>query len=484
MHLKSIAELSKHLHAKQISSVELTQHFLSRIKQYEPRINSLITLTAELALEQAQQADVNLANTNAGALTGIPFIHKDNFCTLGVKTSAGSKMLDNFIAPYNATVTQKLYNAGMPMLGKANMDEFAMGSSNENSYYGPVNNPWNLHTVPGGSSGGSAAAVAAGFAPMATATDTGGSIRQPAAFCGLTGLKPTYGRVSRWGIIAYASSLDQAGIMAHRAEDVAWLMNVIAGFDAHDATSISTPVPDYTASLNASLHGIRVGIPKEYFAEGLDPEIATCILDAAKELQKLGATLHDISLPSTHLAIPAYYVIAPAECASNLARFDGVRYGYRCEAPKDLNDLYQRSRGEGFGTETKRRILIGTYMLSAGYYQAYYVKAQKIRQLICNEFNTTFKTVDVILSPTAPTVAFPHQTKSNDPISMYLSDVYTVATNMTGLPGISLPAGFVNKLPIGLQLVGNHCAEAKILNIAHRYQQVTDWHNYRAEGFT
>ena len=392
-------------------------------------------------------------------------------------------MLDNFVAPYDATVVRNLKTAGVVMVGKTNMDEFAMGSSNETSYYGPVKNPWNLAYVPGGSSGGSAAAVAAGLVPGATGTDTGGSIRQPAALCNITGLKPTYGRVSRYGMIAFASSLDQGGPFAKTAEDTAILLNAMAGFDEHDSTSINQPVPDYTASLNDSIKGVRIGLPKEYFSEGLNSDVAKVIEAAVKEYEKLGAVIQEISLPNTSLSVPAYYVIAPAECSSNLARYDGVRYGYRCENPIDLEDLYKRSRSEGFGSEVKRRIMIGTYVLSAGYYDAYYLKAQKVRRLIRDDFVEAFKKVDVILGPTTPTAPFKIGEKTSDPVSMYLSDIYTIAVNLAGLPGISVPAGFVNNLPIGMQLIGNLFGEAKLLNIAHAYQKATDWHKRIPEGF-
>ena len=483
MHRKTIAELAQELHAKKISSKELTQLFIKRINELDKKLNSFITVTEEHALQAAQAADQQLAKGQATVLTGIPIAHKDIFCTDGFKTSCGSLMLDNFIAPYDATFVKKLKNAGTIMLGKTNMDEFAMGSSNETSYYGPVKNPWDLARVPGGSSGGSAAAVAACLTPAASGTDTGGSIRQPAALCGLTGLKPTYGRVSRYGMIAFASSLDQGGMLARTAEDVAILMNAIAGFDEHDSTSIDHPVPDYTKTLNDPIKGLRIGLPKEYFSEGLNPEVAKAIESAIKEYEKLGATVHEITLPNTHLSAPAYYVIAPAECSSNLARYDGVRFGYRCKNPKNLEDLYKRSRSEGFGSEVKRRIMIGTYVLSAGYYDAYYIKAQKVRQLIRNDFVEAFKKVDVILSPTAPTPAFKIGEKASDPISMYLSDVYTIAVNLAGLPALSVPAGFVNQLPIGMQLIGNLFGEAKLLNVAHAYQKVTDWHQQIPEEF-
>ncbi len=483
MQHKTIKELSTALAEKKISSVELTQLFLDRIKQHDKKLNCFITVTDEYALSAAKAADEKRAQGKAGALTGIPIAQKDIFCTDGVKTTCGSKMLDNFIAPYNATSVEKFIQAGTVMLGKTNMDEFAMGSSDENSFYGPVKNPWNTECVPGGSSGGSAAAVAACLAPGATGTDTGGSIRQPAALSGITGIKPTYGRVSRYGMIAFASSLDQGGVFARTAEDAAMLLGAMAGFDPNDSTSVNQPVPDYTATLNDSIKGLRIGLPKEYFSEGLNPEVGKLIEAAIKEYEKMGATFEEISLPNTSLSGPAYYVIAPAECSSNLARYDGVRYGYRCENPKDLEDMYKRSRSEGFGSEVKRRIMIGTYVLSAGYYDAYYLKAQQIRRLICNDFNEAFKKVDLILSPTAPTPAFKLGEKMDDPVSMYLSDIYTIAVNLAGLPGISVPAGFVNKLPVGMQLIGNLFGEAKILNVAHQYQLATDWHKQIPEGY-
>jgi len=476
MHKQTIAQLSASLATGAFSSEELTRALLERIEQFNPGLNAFITVTEDAALAQARAADERRRQGQAGPLTGIPLAHKDIFCTLGVRTSCGSRMLDRFIAPYDATVVAKLNAAGMVMLGKTNMDEFAMGSSNENSFYGPVRNPWDLDAVPGGSSGGSAAAVAARLTPAATGTDTGGSIRQPAALCGLTGIKPTYGRVSRWGMIAYASSLDQGGPLARTAEDCALLLGAMAGFDPRDSTSVDRPVPDYVAALDRPLDGLRIGLPKEYFGEGLDGAVARTVEAAVAEYRKLGATVRDITLPNTHLAIPAYYVIAPAECSSNLARFDGVRYGHRCANPKDLLDLYTRSRAEGFGPEVTRRILVGTFALSAGYYDAYYLKAQQIRRLISNDFRQAFAQVDVIVGPTSPTVAFNLGEKVDDPVTMYLSDIYTIAVNLAGLPGLSLPVGCVGQRPVGLQLIGNYFAEDRLLNAAHRYQQVTAWH--------
>ncbi len=483
MKAKTIAELAHGLAEGEFSSIELTRHYLNRIKQFNEQTRAFITVTEEQALAQAKQADACRSKQQAGKLTGIPIAHKDIFCTEGVKTSCASKMLDNFIAPYNATVVEKLNAAGTVMLGKTNMDEFAMGSSNENSFYGAVSNPWDLHRVPGGSSGGSAVAVAGDLVPAATGTDTGGSIRQPAAFCGITGLKPTYGRISRWGMIAFASSLDQAGPMTHTAEDAALLLNAMAGFDEKDSTSLNREVPDYTASLHDKLEGLKIGLPKQFFAEGLDSGIEQAIQAAIAELSKLGCSFHDIEFPNAKLAIPTYYVIAPAECSSNLSRFDGVRFGYRCEDPQNLEDLYKRSRGEGFGSEVKRRIMLGTYVLSAGYYDAYYVQAQKARRLIKQDFMNAFETVDLILGPTTPTPAFKKGEKSNDPVTMYLNDIYTIGTNLAGLPGISIPAGFVNGLPVGLQLTAPYFAEAKLLNAGHQFQQVTDWHQQRPENF-
>lgn len=476
MHDKTVAELSIGLANKDFSSVELTGHFLDRIKRLDSHYNSFISVTEEQALRQAQAADSQIANGQASTLTGIPIAHKDIFCTQGVRTSCGSKMLDNFIPPYNATVIEKFNQSGAVSLGKTNMDEFAMGSSNETSYYGPVKNPWKDNCVPGGSSGGSAAAIAASLAPATTGTDTGGSIRQPAALCGITGLKPTYGRVSRYGMIAFASSLDQGGPMTRDAKDAALLLNVMAGHDHRDSTSADREVPDYTQTLNDDINGLTIGLPKEYFGEGLDPAIAESVQAAVKEYEALGATVKEISLPNTHLAVPCYYIIAPSEASANLSRFDGVRYGYRCKDPKDLMDLYTRTREEGFGEEVKRRILVGTYALSAGFYDAYYKKAQQIRRLIKNDFVAAFEQVDVIMGPTVPNTAFELGEKSNDPVSMYLEDIYTISTNLAGLPGMSIPAGISQGKPVGLQLTGNYFAEAQLLNIANKFQQATDWH--------
>ena len=482
-HEKTLAELSAMLEAGEVTSVELTQTFLDRIKQYDGELNSFITLTEEQALAQAKAADEQRKAGNAGPLTGIPIAHKDIFCTLDVKTSCGSKMLDNFISPYNATVVEKMQAAGVVMLGKTNMDEFAMGSSNETSFYGPVKNPWNTNTVPGGSSGGSAASVAARLTPASTGTDTGGSIRQPASLCGITGLKPTYGRISRYGMIAFASSLDQAGPMAKTAEDCALLLNAMAGFDAKDSTSMERETEDYTAELNKPLAGLKIGLPKEYFGEGLDAGVAEVVEKAIQQYKELGAEVIDITLPNTSLAVPVYYVVAPAECSSNLSRFDGVRFGYRCKDPKNLEDLYKRSRGEGFGAEVKRRIMVGAYALSAGFYDAYYVKAQQLRRLISDDFTEAFKEVDVIMGPASPETAFNIGEKSDDPISMYLSDIYTIAVNLAGLPGISVPAGFSNNMPVGLQIIANNFEESRLLNVAHQYQQNTDWHKQSPEAF-
>ncbi|MDX1692126.1 MAG: Asp-tRNA(Asn)/Glu-tRNA(Gln) amidotransferase subunit GatA [Ketobacteraceae bacterium] len=483
MHDKTLTELSELLQSKAVSSVELTRHFLDRIKKHDGDLNSFITITEEQALAQAGKADELIASGNAGPLTGLPIAHKDIFCTRGIKTSCGSRMLDNFNAPYDATVVEKLANAGIVCLGKTNMDEFAMGSSNETSFYGPVRNPWHREHVPGGSSGGSAAAVGARLVPAATGTDTGGSIRQPASLCGITGLKPTYGRVSRWGMIAFASSLDQGGPMTQSVEDAALMLEAMAGFDTRDSTSIDQPVPDYRASLTGDISGLKIGLPEEFFQEGLSDEVRNVIDAAIKQYEAMGATIIKISLPNARLAVPAYYVIAPAEASSNLSRFDGVRFGYRCQAPENLVDLYERSRSEGFGEEVKRRIMVGTYALSAGYYDAYYLKAQKIRRLIKNDYDNAFKEVDVIMGPTAPTPGFRLGEKADDPVSMYLSDIYTIAVNLAGLPALTLPAGFAGGLPVGLQIIGRHFDETRLLNVGHRFQQETDWHRHLPENF-
>ena len=482
MYNLTLSELAAGLRSQQFSSVELTQAFLGRIRQHQD-LNAFISVCEDSALQQAQAADQLIAVGDAGLLAGIPIAQKDIFCTLGVKTSCGSKMLDNFIAPYNATVVEHFNQAGAVMLGKLNMDEFAMGSSNENSFYGPARNPWAMDCVPGGSSGGSAAAVAARLAPAVTGTDTGGSIRQPAAFCGITGLKPTYGRVSRYGMIAYASSLDQGGPMARSAEDAALLLQTMAGFDIKDSTSVNQAVPDYSAGLNDSLQGLKIGLPKQFFSAGLDNQMAATIQAAIEEYRKLGAEIQEVDMPNLELAIPAYYVIASAECSSNLSRYDGVRFGYRCQNPQDLADLYTRSRGEAFGPEVKRRILMGAYALSAGYYDAYYLKAQQVRRLISDDFKRALSEVDVLMGPVTPGTAFRIGEKTDDPIQMYLEDIYTIAINLAGLPAMSIPAGFIDGKPVGLHVIGKYFSEAKLLNIGHRYQQVTDWHLQVPKGF-
>ena len=482
MHDLSVSQLAEGLRNGEFSSVELTKHYVERMQKFKD-LNVFITELGERAILQAEHADKRIKEKNNGPLTGIPIASKDIFCMYGIKTSCGSKMLDNFYAPYDATVTHKLEQAGCITLGRTNMDEFAMGSSNESSYYGPVKNPWNTKCVPGGSSGGSAAAVAARIAPLATGTDTGGSIRQPAALCGITGLKPTYGRVSRYGMIAYASSLDQGGPFGVSAEDCAYLLQAIAGFDEKDSTSIDKEVPDYPRLLNDSIKGKVIGVPEEYFSEGLDAAVKESIEGAINWYEQQGCEIKTISLPNTNLAIPAYYVIAPAECSSNLSRYDGVRFGYRCQDPKDLRDLYDRSRSEAFGDEVKRRIMIGTYALSAGYYDAYYLKAQQIRRLISDDFRKAFEEVDVIIGPTTPEPAFKIGEKTDDPVKMYLSDIYTISINLAGLPAISLPCGFTNGLPIGMQLIGNYFEEDKLLSFAHQYQLDTDWHQQIPPGF-
>ncbi len=483
MHQFTLAEIARGLADKQFSAEELTRSLLARIAQLDPQLNSFISVTEDLALSQAKAADARRAAGESGALLGAPIAHKDLFCTQDVLTSCGSKILSGFKAPYNATVVEKLASAGAVTLGKLNMDEFAMGSANESSHYGAVKNPWDLTRVPGGSSGGSAAAVAARLLPAATGTDTGGSIRQPAALTNLTGIKPTYGRVSRWGMIAYASSLDQGGPLARTAEDCALMLQAMAGFDSKDSTSVDQPVDDYLAALSQPLAGLRIGLPKEYFGTGLDARIGEKVMAVVEALKKLGATVKDISLPNMQHAIPAYYVIAPAEASSNLSRFDGVRFGYRCENPKDLQDLYKRSRGEGFGAEVKRRIMVGTYALSAGYYDAYYLKAQKIRRLIKNDFVAAFNDVDVILGPTTPNLAWKLGEKNSDPVAAYLEDIYTITANLAGIPGLSMPAGFVDGLPVGVQLLAPYFQEGRLLNVAHQYQQVTDWHTQAPAGF-
>ncbi len=475
----SIAQQAQALRARATSAVELARRALEAARANEP-LNALITRADATALAAAERADAALAGGTTALLCGIPFVHKDIFCTNGIRTTCGSRMLEGFVPPYDATVVERLADA--VTIGKANMDEFAMGSSNENSHFGPVRNPWDTARVPGGSSGGSAAAVAAGIVPFATGTDTGGSIRQPAAFCGITGLKPTYGRVSRWGMIAFASSLDCGGVLARSAEDCAHVLAAIAGHDPRDATSMQRPVDDYVASLSTALHGLRIGVAREYFGAGVEDGVGSAVREALAQLEKRGAVLVDISLPHAQLAIPAYYVIAPSEASSNLARYDGVRFGHRCADPASLEDLYSRSRSEGFGAEVKRRILIGTYALSAGYYDAYYLRAQRVRRLIANDFAEAFRQVDLIAGPTAPTVAFKLGEKSSDPLAMYAADVNTVAVNLAGLPAISVPAGFSAGLPVGLQLIAPAFAEARLLAAAHEFQQLTDWHQRTPGG--
>ena len=478
----SLKDISQALEEKKFTSVELTQFFLNRVKKHNSSLNAFITVDEDKSLAMAAKSDQLIQSGKKNVLTGIPIAQKDIFCASGWKTTCGSKMLENFISPYNSTVIQKFNDAGAVNLGKTNMDEFAMGSSNETSYFGPVKNPWNLDYVPGGSSGGSAAAVAARLAPAATGTDTGGSIRQPASLCGFTGLKPTYGLVSRYGMIAFASSLDQAGPMAISAEDCGLMLDVMTGHDSKDSTSINRKKENYTNSLDEKIDGLRVGVPKEFFGDGLSVNVQKVIEDALKQYEKLGAKIVDVSLPNNHLAIPAYYVIAPAEASSNLSRYDGVRYGYRTKEYDDLMDMYFKTRQEGFGDEVKRRILIGTYVLSAGYFDAYYLKAQKIRRLIANDFKVAYEKCDVIMGPSAPSVAFKSGEKQEDPLAMYMQDIFTISTNLAGLPAMSIPAGFVDGLPVGLQLIGNHFDEAKILNAAHIYQINTDWHLRRPKG--
>jgi aspartyl-tRNA(Asn)/glutamyl-tRNA(Gln) amidotransferase subunit A len=481
---ETVAQLQQGLRARKYSAVELTRGLLARIERAQPALNAFISIESESALAAAAEADRRLAAGDAPALTGVPIAHKDIFCAAGSRTTCGSKMLANFVSPYDATVVARLRAAGAVVLGKTNMDEFAMGSSNETSHFGSVRNPWDNTRVPGGSSGGSAAAVAARLVPAATATDTGGSIRQPAALCGVTGIKPTYGRVSRYGMIAFASSLDQAGVLARSAEDAALLLAPMAGYDPRDSTSVERAVPDYVATLDQPLKGLRIGLLKEFFDQGLDPKIEALLRAALEQLRLQGASLQEVSLPNLPLSVPTYYVVAPAECSSNLARFDGVRFGYRCEKPRDLRDLYERSRGEGFGAEVKRRIMTGTYVLSAGYYDAYYLKAQRVRALISADFARAFDSVDVLIGPTTPTTAFELGAKSSDPVTMYLNDIYTIGANLAGLPAVSVPCGFVDGLPAGLQIVGPHFSEARLLNVAHRYQQDSDWHRRAPEAYS
>ena len=483
IHRETLTQLSADLRARKVSSVELVRTFLARIEASQPTLNAFVSITAEQALAAAEAADRRLAGGCGGALEGVPIGHKDLFCTAGVRTSCGSRMLANFVSPYDATVVARLKAAGAVMLGKLNMDEFAMGSSNETSHFGPVRNPWNTALVPGGSSGGSAAAVAARLLPAATATDTGGSIRQPAAFCGITGIKPTYGRVSRYGMIAFASSLDQGGVLAASAEDAARVLREMAGFDPRDSTSVDTPVPDYLAGLGAPLQGVRIGVMKEFFDTGLDPEYERRVREALAVFERLGARVREVSLPNLPLSVPVYYVVAPAECSSNLARYDGVRFGHRCRDPRDLQDLYKRSRSEGFGAEVKRRIMTGTYVLSAGYYDAYYLKAQRVRRLISADFERAFGEVDLLMGPTTPTAAFALGAKTADPITMYLNDIYTISANLAGLPAMSVPCGFAAGLPVGLQIIGPHFAEQALLHAAHRYQLETDWHQRIPEQY-
>ncbi|HMV05009.1 MAG TPA: Asp-tRNA(Asn)/Glu-tRNA(Gln) amidotransferase subunit GatA [Accumulibacter sp.] len=485
---RSLHEMAQALAGKEISSVELTGLYLERIARHNPLLNAFLTVDAERSLAQARQADERLARGEQTALTGIPIAHKDIFCARDWRTTCGSKMLGNFVSPYDASVIERFQAAGAVLLGKTNMDEFAMGSSNETSFYGPVRNPWDSTCVPGGSSGGSAAAVAARLSPAATGTDTGGSIRQPAALCGLSGMKPTYGVISRYGMIAFASSLDQAGPLARSAADCALLLNTMAGFDERDSTSLDRPPEDYTRELASDggtqpLRGIRIGLPEEFFAGGCDQEVMQLVEQAIAEYRKLGAETVVLSLPNMRLSVAAYYVIAPAEASSNLARFDGVRYGYRAPEYDDLNEMYSRTRAQGFGAEVKRRILIGTYVLSHGYYDAYYRQAQRIRRLIAQDFAAAFRQCDVIVGPTSPSTAFKLGEKAADPVQMYLSDIYTIAVNLAGLPGLSIPCGFARGLPAGLQLIGNYFSEAKLLNVAHRYQQVTHWHQARPDAF-
>jgi aspartyl-tRNA(Asn)/glutamyl-tRNA(Gln) amidotransferase subunit A len=483
LHRLTLAELNEGLRSRRFSSVELARHFLARIERFNPTLNAFITVTGEQALAAAQKADELIADGEALPLAGLPIVHKDIFCTDGVLTTCGSRILSNFVAPYDATVVERLARVGVVTLGKTNMDEFAMGSSTENSWYGPVRNPWDTNKVPGGSSGGSAAAVAARIAPAATGTDTGGSIRQPAALTGLTGFKPTYGRVSRYGMIAFASSLDHAGTLTATVRDAAMLLAHMAGFDPRDSTSVDTPVPDYLGALEQPLSGLKIGVLQEFFEKGLEEASGKLVRDALRLYEKLGAKLIEVSLPNLPLSVPAYYVVAPAEASSNLSRFDGARFGHRCENPKDLLDMYQRSRGEGFGDEVKRRIMTGTYVLSAGYYDAYYLRAQKVRRLITDDFARAFKQVDVLIGPTSPTPAFDIGAKVDDPVTMYLNDIYTIGANLAGVPATSVPCGLSGGLPVGLQIIGPHFAEAKVLNVAHWYQRETEWHKQIPKGY-
>jgi aspartyl-tRNA(Asn)/glutamyl-tRNA(Gln) amidotransferase subunit A len=484
LHLDTAAAIGRGLRSKEYSSVEVTRHFLERIDRANQSLNAFITVTPERAMTDARRADGMLARGLGGPLTGVPLAHKDIFCTSGVLTTAGSRMLSNFVAPYDATVVERLAAAGTVLLGKTNMDEFAMGSSNETSFYGPVRNPWDGTRVPGGSSGGSAASVAARLAPVATGTDTGGSIRQPAALTGLTGFKPTYGRVSRYGMIAFASSLDQAGVLAQSAEDAALVLGAMAGGDARDSTCVDVPVPDYAAALGRTVQGLRIGIIREFFGEGLDAGVGSAVRAALDGFQAAGARLVDVSLPNLPLSVPTYYVVEPAECSSNLSRYDGVRFGHRCPEPRDLMDLYKRTRGEGFGAEVKRRVMTGTYVLSAGYYDAYYLKAQKVRSLINEDFRRAFGAVDVLMGPTTPTPAFALGAKTDDPITMYLNDIYTIGANLAGLPAVSVPCGLVDGLPVGLQIIGPHFSEERLLGAAHAWQLETDWHRRHPPMFS
>ena len=484
LHQQTMTELQHGLAAGDFSAEELAKTLVERIEAMDGELNSTLTLMADEALEAARNADAARAAGNAGPLNGLPLLHKDIFCTRGIRTTCGSRMLENFVSPYDATVVERINSAGGVVLGKTNIDEFAMGSSNETSYYGDVRNPWDLDRSPGGSSGGSSAAVAARFAPVATGTDTGGSIRQPAALTGTVGLKPTYGRVSRYGMIAFASSLDQAGMICRSVADAALMLGVMAGYDKRDSTCIDHPVPDYVAGLDGSLKGLKVGIVKQHFDKGLDAATGEQVREALRVMEAQGAELREVDLPNIDLSVPTYYVVAPAECSSNLSRFDGVRFGHRAENPEDLMDLYCRSRGEGFGPEVRRRILTGTYVLSAGYYDAYYLKAQQVRQLIADDFRKAFEEVDVIAGPTAPTPAFKLGEKTDDPVTMYLNDIYTIGANLAGLPAMSVPCGFAEGLPVGLHLVAPHFAEADLLKTGHQYQLLTDWHTRSPEAYS